>query len=66
MKKETLGFRYAKAIVVRGKKAQTEKHNPYRKGTTKWYCWRTGFRNKEHAAATVVELLRALNYPIGD
>jgi hypothetical protein len=59
-------FKHAWSAVVNGKKGNRSRQlNPYRKYTTLWYVWKTGYDNPTLPGLYLIQRLRELNYPIG-
>ena len=64
IKLEAVEYELAHAIVVKGKKAKRGALNPYRRFSTRWYCWITGHKNPGWSAADTLSQLTLLGYPI--
>lgn len=61
-----LTLKHAWSIVAQGTRARHGDRNPYRQGTTQWYCWKTGKDNPSYSAIELTKKLEALGFPIGD
>ena len=63
-KLEQVGYTHALAVARAGKKGRKLSACPYRRGSTKYYLWRTAHLNLQLSALRVILLLMKLGYPI--